>query len=143
MATSTAGRADRGEVSGWAVGFAWFAASMLILIGAFQFFEGLAAVIENEFFVVGPNYVYELDVTAWGWIHMIIGVAVAFAGWGVFSGQAWARTVGIVVALISAISQFFYIPYYPIWAVLIIALCIACIWALAVYGREAASGFSA
>jgi hypothetical protein len=138
MAVSTAGRA---EASGWAVGFAWFAASMLMLIGAFQFFEGLAAVIENEFFVVGPNYVYEFDVTAWGWIHMIIGVVVAVAGWGVFSGRTWARVTGIVVAGISAISQFFYIPYYPIWAVLIIALCVCCIWALATYGRDTAAEF--
>jgi hypothetical protein len=139
MATSTAGRAD---TSSWAVGFAWFAAAMLIMIGAFQFFEGLAAVIENEFFVVGPNYVYEFDVTAWGWIHMILGVIVAFAGWAVFSGQTWARAVGITVAVISAIAQFFYIPYYPIWAVLIIALCVACIWGLAAFGRNDASEFS-
>jgi hypothetical protein len=140
MAVSTAGRA---EASGWAVGFAWFAASMLMLIGAFQFFEGLAAVIENEFFVVGPNYVYEFDVTAWGWIHMIVGVVVAFAGWAVFSGRTWARVTGIVVAGLSAISQFFYIPYYPIWAVLIIALCVCCIWALATYGRDTADEFRA
>src|SRR5688572_1861125 len=105
MATSTAGRAG---ASGWAVGFAWFAASMLMLIGAFQFFEGLAAVIENEFFVVGANYVYEFDVTAWGWIHMIVGAIVLLAGWAVFSGQTWARVVGITVAIVSAISQFFY-----------------------------------
>ena len=140
MSTSTAGRA---EVSGWAVGFAWFAASMLILIGAFQFFEGLAAVIENEFFVVGPNYVYEFDVTAWGWIHMILGVIVFIAGWGVFSGKEWARAVGIGVAILAAIAQFFYIPYYPVWAVLIIALCVACIWALAAYGRDTAREFAA
>jgi hypothetical protein len=138
MATSTAGRAEAG---GWAVGFAWFAASMLMLIGTFQFLEGLAAVIENEFFVVGANYVYEFDVTAWGWIHMIVGVVVAFAGWGVFSGQTWARAVGITVAVISAIAQFLYIPYYPVWAVLIIALCVACIWALATYGRDDADEF--
>jgi hypothetical protein len=140
MATSTAGRA---EVSGWAVGFAWFAASMLILIGAFQFFEGLAAVVENEFFVVGPNYVYEFDVTAWGWIHMILGVVVLIAGWGVFSGKEWARAVGIAVATLVAIAQFFYIPYYPIWAVLIIGLCVVCIWALAAYTSSAAEEFSA
>ena len=139
MATSTAGSGE--STSGWAVGFAWFAASMLVLIGAFQFFEGLAAVLENEFFVVGPNYVYEIDVTAWGWIHMLIGAIVFFAGWAAFTGRTWARAVGIAVALISAISQFFYIPYYPVWSVLIIALCVACIWALASYGKAVASEY--
>lgn len=139
MASSPAGRS---EVSGWAVGFAWFAAAMLIMIGAFQFFEGLAAVIEDQFYVVGDDYAFEIDVTAWGWIHMLLGALVLAAGWAVFSGRPWARAVGIVVAVLSAIAQFFYIPYYPLWAVLIIALDVACIWGLTTYGRrEAAEHF--
>lgn len=140
MASDTARRA---EISGWAVGFAWFAAAMLILIGAFQFFEGLAAVIDDQFYVVGDEYAFSIDVTAWGWIHMILGAVVLAAGWAVISGRPWARAVGIGVAVVSAITQFFYIPYYPIWAVLIIALNVACIWALASYGRrEAAAHFN-
>jgi hypothetical protein len=138
MASTTAGRAG---VSGWAVGFSWFAASMLIMIGAFQFFEGLAAVLKDEFFVVSNGYAYKLDVTAWGWLHMIWGVVVFLAGWAVFAGRTWGRAVGIAVALVSALAQFFYIPYYPVWAVLIIALDVAVIWALASYGREEASAF--
>jgi hypothetical protein len=103
----------------------------MIMIGIFQFFEGLAAVANDSFFVVGNNYTYNLDTTAWGWIHMIIGVIVFAAGLGIFSGATWARAVGIAVAVISAIANFFYIPYYPIWAVLLIALCVIVIWALA------------
>jgi uncharacterized membrane protein (DUF106 family) len=63
------------------------------------------------------------------------------AGWGVFTGRVWARAVGIAVALLSAVAQFFYIPYYPVWAVLIIALDVAVIWALASYGRAEAANF--
>jgi hypothetical protein len=133
MASTTA---TRSEPSGWAVGLASFAGFMLILVGAFQFFEGLAAIIKDQFYVIGPNYAYNLDVTAWGWIHLIWGVIVAGAGFGVLAGKLWARLVGIVVATLAAIAQFFYIPYYPIWAVLIIALCIACIWALSVYNTS-------
>jgi hypothetical protein len=118
-------------VSGWAVGFSAFAGAIMIMIGIFQFFEGLAAVANDSFFVVGNNYTYNLDTTAWGWIHMIIGVIVFAAGLGIFSGATWARAVGIAVAVISAIANFFYIPYYPIWAVLLIALCVIVIWALA------------
>ena len=127
--------------SGWVVGLASFAAFMLILIGMFQFFEGLAAVLKDSFYVVAPNYLYDIDVTAWGWIHMIWGVVLVAAGLGVLGGRTWARIVGIIAAIISAIAQFLYIPYYPIWAVLIIALCVACIWALAVYGRDEAVGY--
>jgi hypothetical protein len=130
---------NRPPVSGWAVGFTAFAGSIMVLIGFFQAFTGVAAIFENEFFVVGANYAYELDVTAWGWIHLIVGIVVAFAGVAVFSGAPWARAVGILLALVSAISNFFFIPYYPVWAVLIIALDVAVIWALATYGRAEAA----
>jgi hypothetical protein len=133
MASTTA---TRSEPSGWATGLASFAGFMLILVGSFQFFEGLAAIIKDQYYVIGPNYAYNLDVTAWGWIHLIWGAIVVGAGFGVLAGKLWARLVGIVVATLAAIAQFFYIPYYPIWAVLIIALCIACIWALSVYNTS-------
>jgi hypothetical protein len=130
---------DRSAVSGWAVGFSAFAGAIMLMIGTFQVFAGLAAILENEFFAVGRNYAYEIDVTGWGWIHLIIGIIIVAAGIGVFSGAPWARAVGITLALLSAISNFFFIPYYPVWAVLIIALNVIVIWALASYGRDAAA----
>jgi hypothetical protein len=134
---STMGRTDV-QVSGWAFGLAAFAGAVMLMVGIFQAFSGLAAIFNDEFFVVGPNYTYDVDVTAWGWIHLILGVVVAFAGIAVYSGATWARSVGIVLAILSAVANFLYIPYYPVWAVLIIALDIAVIWALAVYGTEQA-----
>ena len=97
----------------------------------------IAAIFEDQFFVVGPNYVYDVDATAWGWIHLILGVVVFFAGAGALTGQTWARVVGITLACLSAVANFFFIPYYPIWSLVIIALDILVIWALAVYGRRA------
>jgi hypothetical protein len=129
------------EVSGSTVGFVVFAGVMLMLIGTFHAFTGLAAIIQNEFFVVGRNYAYELDVTAWGWLHLIFGVIVAAAGYGVFSGATWARVVGITLAVISAIGNFFFIPYQPVWAILIIALDVLVIAALTAYSpRSSAMG---
>jgi hypothetical protein len=121
------------EASGSTVGFVVFAGVMMMLAGTFQALTGLAAILENEFFVVGPRYAYELDVTAWGWIHLIGGAIVAAAGWGVFSGAPWARVVGITLASLSAIANFFFIPYQPVWAILIIALDVLVIAALASY----------
>ena len=126
------------EVSGSTVGFVVFAGVMLMLIGTFHAFTGLAAIIQNEFFVVGRNYAYELDVTAWGWLHLIFGVIVAAAGYGVFSGATWARVVGITLAAISAVGNFFFIPYQPVWAILIIALDVLVIAALTAYSPQAA-----
>ena len=126
------------EVSGSTVGFVVFAGVMMMLIGTFHAFTGLAAIIQNEFFVVGRNYAYELDVTAWGWLHLIFGAIVAAAGYGVFSGATWARVVGITLAAISAIGNFFFIPYQPVWAILIIALDVLVIAALTAYSPQAA-----
>lgn len=129
------------EVSGTTIGFVVFAGVMLMIIGTYHAFTGLAAIIENEFFVVGRNYAYELDVTAWGWLHLIFGAIVAAAGYGVFSGATWARVVGITLAAISAVGNFFFIPYQPVWAILIIALDVLVIAALTAYSpRDARIG---
>jgi len=116
---------------GWSEGGMIFAAVLMLLLGVMQFFQGLAAVIKDSFYVVAPNYAYELDTSAWGWIHMIIGILVAVTGFFLFSGADWARGVGIALAVLSAISQFFFLPYYSIWALVIIALDVFVIWALA------------
>ena len=115
-------------VSGWAVGFAAFAGAVMLMIGIFHIFAG------DNFFVRSPNYTYDIDVTGWGWIHLILGIVIAFAGFGIFSGATWARVVGITLALLSAVANFFFIPVYPIWAILIIALDVVIIWALASIG---------
>jgi hypothetical protein len=116
---------------GWAQGGTIFAATLLMIIGVYQFFMGLAAVARDSFFVVGPNYYYQVDTTAWGWIHMGIGVVAVVAGFFLFTGAMWARVIGIAIAAISAIANFFFVPYYPIWSLLLIAVDIFCIWAIA------------
>jgi hypothetical protein len=90
----SAGRPDQ-TTSGWAVGFILFAAIMMIMVGVFQALQGLIAIFENEFYVATRNYIFQFDATTWGWIHLVIGLLVAFAGWGLLSGRTWARTVAI------------------------------------------------
>jgi hypothetical protein len=122
--------------SSWAVGFTFFAAFMMIMIGAFQMIAGLAAIFENEFFVVTQKYAFEVDVTAWGWIHLLIGLLLLSAGFGLYSGAVWARTVGVIMAIISAIANFLFLPYYPVWSILMIVIDITVIWALTAHGRD-------
>ena len=124
------GRDTRGEVSGWAVGGTAFAGVIMLMIGVFHAILGLAAIFDDEFFVVTQNYVFDIDTTGWGWIHLIAGIVVAIAGVSVFSGATWARVVGITLALLSAIANFFFVPYYPFWSLLMIALAVWVIWAL-------------
>jgi hypothetical protein len=131
--SSRARRAER-EASGTAVGFILFAAIMMLMSGIFQAIQGLVAIFENEFYVATRNYLFQFDATTWGWIHLIGGIIVVLAGWGLLSGQTWARTVAIIVAVLSAIANFAFIPYYPFWSLLIITLDIFVIWAVAAHG---------
>jgi hypothetical protein len=130
---ASAARADR-EASGWAVGFILFAAIMMIMSGIFQAIAGLVAIFENEFYVATREYLFQFDATSWGWIHLVVGVVVAFAGWGLLSGRTWARVVAITLAVVSAVANFLFIPYYPFWALLIITLDIFVIWAVSAHG---------
>ena len=117
-------------VSGWAVGGMIFAASMMVLLGAFQILAGIAAIANDKFYVVGRNYAFDLDVTAWGWIHLILGILVLVTGLGLFASRTWAGATALFLAMLSALANFFFIPYYPWWSLLIIALDAWVIWSL-------------
>ena len=120
----------RSEPSGWATGFTAFAALMMVLIGFFQALMGLAAILNQNLYVTTEDYVFAFDVSTWGWIQLIIGVLVLGAGIGIFSNANWARAVGVIVAVISAVEAFLFIPYQPVWSVVIVALSVGVIWAL-------------
>ena len=121
---------DPSTPSAWAVGGLVFAGTMMIMGGIFQVLAGLVAIIDEEFYAVVGRYTYDLDVTAWGWIHLVVGAMVAVAGAFLLSRRLWAAVIAIAVAMISAITNFFFIPYYPAWALLIIVFDIFVIWAL-------------
>ena len=118
------------RVSGWAIGGTVFAGVIMLLVGLFHAVAGLVAIIDDEFYVVAANYTFEFDVSAWGWIHLIGGIVVALGGIAVFSGTTWARIVGITLAVVSAVINFFFLPYYPWWSLLMIGLAVWVIWSL-------------
>jgi len=127
---------DRSPVSRTAVGFTVFAATMMVIGGVFQAMQGLIALFNDTFYVVGQEWAFQFDITGWGWIHLIIGALVVVAGLFVFRGAVWARAVGIAVAAVSAVLNFMWLPHYPIWSLIIIALDVLVIWALSVHGRD-------
>jgi hypothetical protein len=122
--------------SGAAVGWTMFAGIMMIMIGVFHAIAGLSGVIKDDFYAVSPNYVLKFDVTTWGWIHLIGGIIIVFAGFGLFRGAVWARTLGVIFAAVSALVSFAWIPLYPVWSFVIIAIDVTVIWALTVHGRD-------
>jgi hypothetical protein len=106
------------------------AAMFMMLSGIWTFFEGLAALIRGSFFVVLPDYAFDLSVTAWGWFHLILGILVFAAGIALFTDALWARVVGVCLVSLSALTSFLFIPYAPAWSILVIAIDALVIWAL-------------
>jgi hypothetical protein len=135
MPEVSAGRPPH-EVSGWAIGFTSFAGFMMIVIGIFHVIVGIAGIASNPVFVNTPQYIFKFSLVTWGWAHLLVGIVVLAAGFGVFNASVWARTVGVIVAAVSMVANFAFLPYYPIWSVLIIALDIGVIWALTAHGRD-------
>jgi hypothetical protein len=129
----------RGAHTGWAVGLSLFAGVIMIITGVFSAMEGVVALVRNEIYVATPRYLFAFDLTTWGWIQVILGLVVLAAGVGVLTGQLWGRLVGITIAVLSMLANFAFIPYYPVWSLLIIALNVFVIWALCVYNRETAA----
>jgi len=99
--------------------------------------SGLSALFNDKVFVTTPEYIYAFDLTAWGWIQLLLGVAVAIAGIAVVQNKTWGRVVGMILAGASVLANFVFLPHYPVWSILIIALDIAIIWALCTDLREA------
>lgn len=116
----------------WVAGLTMFAAIMMMIVGVMQALNGIVALANSQFYVVGRNYTWKFDVTAWGWIHLLIGLGVAAVGLFLLMGQTWARWTGVGIVALSALANFAWIPYYPIWGFIVLAADTAIIWALTV-----------
>lgn len=126
------------QTSSWAIGWTAFAAFGLMLIGFFHAIAGITAIANDQFFVLTEEYIFKFDVTSWGWVHLVLGLVVVLAGFGLFSGAVWARTVGVIVAGLSIILNFAWLPWYPVWSIVMITASFFVIWALTVHGRDIA-----
>ena len=124
------------EMTAW-VGWVFFAGAMMVMLGSFHVIEGLVAVFKDEVFLVGKSgLVVNVDYTVWGWVHIIGGLVIAGAGIALFSGRIWARTIGVIMAMVSAIVNITFLSAYPVWSAIMITLDILVIWALTVHGGE-------
>ncbi|MFC9248073.1 hypothetical protein ACFT7S_29840 [Streptomyces sp. NPDC057136] len=124
-------RADVGSgSSGWAAGGTMFAGVLLLVDGVLAVVKGIAGIASDDVYTRINNYVFKFDVTAWGWIHLILGVILLFVGLGILKGADWARGAGVGLASLSIIANFIWLPYQPVWAIVSIAIDVFVIWAL-------------
>ncbi|TFV93020.1 hypothetical protein E4P40_00770 [Blastococcus sp. CT_GayMR20] len=124
------------DPTGW-TGWVVFASFMMILLGSFQAIQGLVALFDDGFYLVRENgLVIDVDYNAWGTVHLLLGVLLLLSGAGVLTGNLVARTVGVILAGLSALANMAFIGAYPVWSLLIITVDILVIYALTVHGRE-------
>ena len=136
MATRQNNSRTQPPPSGMAVGVTVTAAVILILAGVLHAMQGVVGLANNEFYVATQNWIFKFDATTWGWVHILVGLIAIGTGIGLFYGAVWARTLGVIVAAVSVFANFVWLPYYPAWAILIIAFDFFVIWALTAHGRD-------
>ncbi|MFI0825924.1 hypothetical protein ACH4Q7_15870 [Streptomyces roseolus] len=123
----------------WASGGTLFAGVLMLVTGIMDVFQGIAGIAEDDVYARVGDYVFKFNLTTWGWIHLILGVVVAIAGYGILKGAEWGRVAGISLASLNLLAQFLFIPYQPWWALFSMAISVFVIWALATddrYGRH-------
>lgn len=126
---------NNGEVTGW-VGWIGFASLMLYLAGFMHIITGLAALLNDNVYLATPSALWVLDITQWGWAHVLVGLIAILAANSLLQGHGFGRTVAVLVAMTSAIANMAFIPTYPIWATVIIAVDILVIYGVVVHGGE-------
>lgn len=124
------------QPSGWAIGWTAFAGILMMMMGFWWIISGFVALLDSEFYIVTLRWIFQFDVSVWGWIHLILGIVILASGCGLFLGAVWARIVGVILAGLAGLLAFAWLPYYPVWAILFIAISVAVIWALTVHGRD-------
>jgi hypothetical protein len=136
---STAAGDSRGttepKFTAW-VGWIWFASLMMILLGMFGALYGLVALLDDTYYAVGKQGLLVFDITQWGWIHLVLGLAAMVTGFALRRGAMWARVLAVVLASINAIAQFAFMSAHPWWALVAIVFNVLVIWAVIAHGGE-------
>jgi len=124
-----------GRVTVW-VSLVVLAGALLALSGVFTLVQALYALFGDAVFVQSDGQPMLLDITTWGWVHLVLGALQLAVGLAVFRGSTWARVMAAVVVGLSAVSQMVFLPAYPVWSIVVIAIDVLVIWALCMHGSE-------
>ena len=127
----TGGRHAEGRGYGTVI----FAGVLLAVIGFFNLLDGIAAIANSHIFVGNAHYVVG-DLRAWGWVMAIFGGVQLLAALGVWAGNQLARWFAVAVVALNAVGQMFFIPAYPFWSLMIIAIDVVALWGLCAYGSR-------
>lgn len=123
------------EPTGW-TGWVVFAGIMMIIAGALWAIQGFIAIFQNDIVIFGEEGALFLNVTGWGWVHMILGLLLLLCGFLVMQGNLFGRTIAVILVILSIILNFVWMPVYPVWAIVVITLDVFILYAVIVHGKE-------
>jgi hypothetical protein len=109
---------------------------LLAMVAAFEILQGIAAIAKDGLYATNVDYAYALSLSTWGWAHLLIGLLLVAVALGIMAQQSWGRVTGLIVAGLSTLANFAFLPYYPVWSLTIIAINVVIIWALCTLLRE-------
>ncbi|MFF7447481.1 MULTISPECIES: hypothetical protein [unclassified Streptomyces] len=132
--------ADMPAGSGFATGGLVFAGVLMLVNGVLAVLQGISALAKDDVYERVTNYVYEMNLTGWGWTMLVLGVVLLAVGYGVLKGAWWARMTGIFLASASMVLHFLFLPYAPVWSMIMVAVDFFVIWALATAPTPARRG---
>ena len=135
MTSATTRGTGRRHAEGHGYGLVLFASVLLVILGCFNLIYGIAAIANSHVFTANAHYVFG-DLRTWGWITLIIGVLLLGAAAGVLAGNQLARWFAVAVLGLNAIYQMFFIPAYPFWSLMIIAVDVVALYGLCAYGSR-------
>ena len=127
--------AQNNTPTGW-VGWGYFAAFMMMLLGALQGMAGLAGIFKDSFYVVTQTHLLVWDYKTWGWINLIVGIVIFMSGLELLRGAAWARIIAVFLAIVSFVANMGFVDAYPIWSIIMMIVDVFIIYALTVHGGE-------
>jgi hypothetical protein len=124
------------QVTGW-VGWVWFGAFTLLTVGLFNIMGGLVAVLSPKDVLAWSGHsVVLVDVSAWGWVHIVLGALLVLVACFLFAARPWARIVASILVVLNLLTQFLSLPITPWWSIAVIVLDVFVLWALIVHGAE-------
>jgi len=133
-------RPDNSSGTGWLR----FGGTVVVLAGLFTLVMGVTALVKGEYYAVGPQGTLVVDLTAWGWIHVVVGALALGTGVALALGAGWARVVAVLLVGFNALTQLTFLPVAPVQSTIVIALDVLVIWAVVAHAPrpEPAAGGS-
>ena len=117
-------------------GWVYFAGILMIIRAFFQGFSGVVALTKPTTYILTEERLAILNFTAWGWIHIVIGILLLSAGFSVIAGGMWGRIVGVIITVLAVFANLAFLPAYPVWSTIAIVIDVLILYALIVHAGE-------